>query len=321
MTPTANRIQHDRSIEGMVYGFLGVLGFSFTLPATRLAVASFDPVIVGLGRALIAACFAAPLLLLTRQKRPSASQWRSIAIVIAGVIIGFPMLTAWAMRLVPAAHGAVVLGLLPLATAIAGVLRAHEHPSIGFWLASATGSFAVVAFALASGGGSIHSADIALLGAVVLAALGYAEGARIARELGGWQVICWALVAAAPILLVPVGLAIRAHGLEARSSSWFGLAYVSMISMFLAFFAWYHGLAIGGVARVSQLQLLQPFLTLAFSALFLGERFGLGAMACAGLVALSIFVSRRSRVTLRHPGTPRPPVLRTESPAPRTGSS
>ena len=312
---------HVNSSEGLVYGFLGVLGFSFTLPATRMAVASLDPVIVGLGRALIAACLAAPLLLLTRQTRPSARQWRSIVLVVVGVIIGFPMLTAWAMRLVPAAHGAVVLGLLPLATAIAGALRAHESPSGMFWLASATGSFAVIAFALASGGGSFHPADIALLGAVVLAALGYAEGARIARELGGWQVICWALLLAAPFLIVPVGLAIRTHGLEASASSWFGLAYVSLISMFLAFFAWYHGLATGGVSRISQLQLLQPLLTLALSALFLGERFGLDAMACAGLVALSIFVSRRSRVTHVRSHTAQPPTLSTESPAPRRGSS
>ena len=321
MNPAQPRIQHDNHFEGLAYGFLGVLGFSFTLPATRLAVASFDPVIVGLGRALIAACLAAPLLLLTRQKRPSVRQWRSIALVVIGVIVGFPMLTAWAMRLVPAAHGAVVLGLLPLATAIAGAIIAHERPSTMFWLASTTGSFAVVAFALASGGGSFHPADVALLGAVALAALGYAEGARIARELGGWQVICWALVLAAPFLLVPVGLAIRMHGLEANASSWFGLAYVSVISMFLAFFAWYHGLATGGVSQVSQLQLLQPFLTLAFSALFLGERFGLGAMACASLVALSIVVSRRSRVTHVHSGKVHRPVLSTESPAPRTGNS
>jgi drug/metabolite transporter (DMT)-like permease len=302
------------SHEGLVYGFLGVLGFSFTLPATRMAVASLDPIIVGLGRALIAA-------LLTRQTRPSVRQWQSIALVVIGVIVGFPMLTAWAMRLVPAAHGAVVLGLLPLATAIAGALRAHERPSAMFWLASTIGSCAVIAFALASNGGHFHPADIALLGAVALAALGYAEGARIARELGGWQVICWALLLAAPFLIVPVGLAIRAHGLEARASSWFGLVYVSVISMFLAFFAWYRGLATGGVSRVSQLQLLQPFLTLAFSALFLGERFGLGALACAGLVALSIFVSRRSRVTHVHPHTVRQPTLSTESPEPRTENS
>ncbi|MGE0189771.1 MAG: DMT family transporter [Steroidobacteraceae bacterium] len=206
------------------------------------------------------------------------------------------MLTAWAMRIVPASHGAIVLGLLPLATAIAGSVRAHEKPSRTFWFASAAGSFAVVAYSWLSGGGSLQPADMALLAAVILAALGYAEGARLARELGGWQVICWALVLSVPLLIWPVAVAIWKHGLVASSSSWMGLAYVSGISMFLAFFAWYHGLAVGGVARVSQLQLLQPFLTLLFSALLLGEHLGVSAMLTAGVVALSIFVSRRSRV-------------------------
>ena len=212
------------------------------------------------------------------------------------VIMGFPLLTAWAMRLVPASHGAVVLGLLPLATAIAGSIRAHERPSPAFWYASVFGSSAVVAYALSIGGGSFQLADLALLGAVILAALGYAEGARLARELGGWQVICWALLLSVPFLSGPVGFAIWQHGLAASLSSWVGFTYVSLISMFLAFFAWYHGLAVGGVARVSQLQLLQPFLTLGFAALFLGEHFGLGAVLSAAVVALSILVSRRSRV-------------------------
>ena len=218
--------------------------------------------------------------------------------MVVGVVVGFPTLTAWAMRIVPAAHGAVVLGLLPLATALAGVLRAHERPAPLFWCASAAGSFAVVGFALATGGGSFHPADLALLGAVALAALGYAEGGRLARELGGWQVICWALVLAAPFLVVPVALALWRHGFTATPAAWGGFLYVSLVSMFLAFFAWFHGLAVGGVARVSQLQLLQPFFTLTAAALFLGERIGPGAIVCAGAVALSIFVGRRSRIVI-----------------------
>jgi drug/metabolite transporter (DMT)-like permease len=301
MKISQHRPAQKNSFEGLAFGFLGVLGFSFTLPATRMAVASLDPIIVGLGRALVAACLAAPLLFFTRQKRPSALQWRSIVLVVVGVIIGFPMLTAWAMCLVPASHGAVVLGLLPLATAIAGAVRMQERPSITFWIASAVGSIAVIVFALASGEGSFHSADFALLGAVALAAIGYAEGARVARELGGWQVICWALILATPFLIGPVGFAIWKHGLVASLPSWMGFAYVSVISMFLAFFAWYHGLAMGGVSRVSQLQLLQPFLTLGFSALFLGERFSKGAIISVGIVALSIFISRRRHVSIKSP--------------------
>ncbi len=284
------------SSEGLAFGFIGVLGFSFTLPATRLAVASIDPVIVGLGRALIAASLAAPLLLVTRQKMPERRQWLSILIVAIGVVVGFPMLTALAMRQLPASHGAVVLGLLPFATAIAGAIRAHERPSNLFWFASASGSFAVIAYALSMGGGSFHLADFALIGAVICAALGYAEGARLAREIGGWQVICWALLASVPFLIGPVCFKVWQHGLVAKPSAWFGFAYVSIVSMFLAFFAWYRGLAMGGVARVSQLQLLQPFLTLGFATLFLGERFSLGAFLSSSVVVTSIFVSRRSQV-------------------------
>jgi drug/metabolite transporter (DMT)-like permease len=283
--------------KGFAFGFLGVLGFSFTLPATRMAVATLDPLVVGLGRALVAACLAMPLLYFTRQRLPSRRHWPGIAVVLIGVVIGFPTLSAWAMRFVPASHGAVVLALLPLLTAIAAVFRAHERPSAAFWYISVLGSLAVVTYALSMGGGRLHPADLALFGAAALAALGYAEGARLARELGGWQVICWALVSSMPVLVWPVGFAVWRHGLHGVAlSSWVGFAYVSLVSMFLAFFAWYHGLATGGVARVSQLQLLQPFLTLGLAALFLGERFGAGAMLASAVVAASIYVTRRCRV-------------------------
>lgn len=284
------------SYKGLFFGFIGVLGFSFTLPATRLAVASIDPVVVGLGRALVAASLAAPLLLITKQKIPEKHHWLSILIVMIGVIVGFPMLTAIAMLEVPASHGAVVLGLLPFATAIAGSIRAHERPSSLFWCASGSGSVAVIAYALSSGGGSFHLADFILLGAVLLAAFGYAEGARLAREIGGWQVICWALVVSVPFLIGPVWIKVWQHGLVAKPSAWLGFAYVSIVSMFLAFFAWYRGLAIGGVARVSQLQLLQPFMTLGFASIFLGERFSAGALLSVSVVVSTIFVSKRSKV-------------------------
>jgi drug/metabolite transporter (DMT)-like permease len=205
------------------------------------------------------------------------------------------------MHRVDSSHGAVVLGMLPLATAIAGFLRAHERPSAGFWLASVVGSGTVIGFALAAGDGSFRSADLALLASVVLTAMGYAEGGRLSREMGGWQVICWAVVLGVPFLVPSVAWLIWRHGLEATPASWAGFAYVSLVSAFLGFFAWYRGLATGGVARVGQLQLLQPFFTLAFAATFLGERFGLGAVLAATLVALSIFISRKTRITLTTP--------------------
>ena len=287
-------------LRGYAYGLLGVLCFSITLPATRVAVASLDPFFVGLGRELVAACLAAPLLYFTRQPRPNASQLRRLGVVVLGLVIGFPTLSAWAMHRVDSSHGAVVLGLLPLATAVASFLRAHERPSFGFWCASAVGSFTVIAYSLAAGGGSFRSADRALLAAVVCTAFGYAEGGRLGREMGGLQVICWAVVLGMPLLIPAVGFLVWQHGLSATPLSWLGFAYVSLVSAFLAFFAWYHGLAIGGVARVGQVQLLQPFFTMAFAAAFLGERFGPGAIIAASVVALSIFIGRKTKITHRH---------------------
>lgn len=283
-------------IRGYAFGLLGVIAFSITLPATRVAVGSFDPFFIGLGRELVAACLAAPLLFFTRQPWPNASQLRRLWIVVAALVFGFPIFSALAMQRADASHGAVVLGLLPLATAVAGFLRAHERPSLAFWCASAAGSCAVVVFALAQGGGSFGSGDWALLAAVAASALGYAEGGRLGRELGGWQVICWALVLGFPLVLPTVVWLAWQHGLQATPAAWAGFAYVGIISAFLGFFPWYHGLAIGGVARVGQIQLLQPFFTLAFAAAFLGEAFSLSALLAATLVALSILAGRKAKI-------------------------
>ncbi|MBD2089044.1 DMT family transporter [Microcoleus sp. FACHB-1515] len=278
-----------------MYGLLGVFSFSLTLPATRVAVAELDPTFVGLGRAIVAAGLAAIALRVTRQPLPTKSQWRDLAIVAFGVILGFPLLSAWAMRQLPAAHGAVVIGLIPLATAIAATMRGNERPSFRFWLATAIGSGTIVAFTLASGGGHFQIPDVALIGAVVAAAIGYAEGGKLARSIGGWQVICWALVLAAPVLIVPTLLAAQS-GLSASPIAWLGFAYVCVISQFVGFFAWYHGMAIAGVARVSQLQLLQPFLTIAFSALLLHEQITLPTIAAACIVIACVGIGRRSLV-------------------------
>lgn len=294
---SATSIQNgDERGRGLAFGLLAVILFSITLPATRLAVGSLHPLVVGFGRELVAACLAAPLLYFTRQSMPTVTQLRGLCLVLLGAVIGFPTLTAWAMQRADASHGAVVLGLLPMATAIAGVFRAHERPPLSFWCANAFGSTTVVCYALASGGGRFSGADFALFGAVVCAALGYAEGGRLGREIGGWQVICWALLLSIPLLIPCVAWIVWRHGLAATPAAWAGFAYVSLVSAFLGFFAWYHGLAIGGIARVGQLQLLQPFFTLTFAALFLGESFGLGAILCATLVTLAIFIGRRNEI-------------------------
>ncbi len=292
------------STKGMIFGLLAVMAFSCTLPATRLAVAAFDPVAVGLGRAVVAAFPAALLLLLTKQRWPNASQWKRLAIVALGVIVGFPVCSAWAMQRADASHGAVIMGILPLATAVAAFLRAGERPGLRFWLSSIAGSATVVVFSLSSSSGSLSPADGAILLAIALAAMGYAEGGRLAREIGGWQVICWALVLAFPFILGPLLWLISQHGLAAPASAWGGFLYLSFVSAFLGFFAWYHGLALGGVARVGQLQLLQPFFTFIAAASFLGERFGWKPVACAALVAVFILTGRGKPI--------RRPLLRRE---------
>lgn len=289
-------------VRGLFFGLLAVLAFSLTLPATRVAVAALDPVFVGLGRSLIAALIALFLLVLTRPCLPSRSQWRGLVMVAAGVIVGFPLLTAWAMERVPAAHGAILLGILPLATAATGALRAGERPSAGFWIAAVLGSILVVGFALLSGAGRPTPADLALLGAVLAAALGYAEGGRLAQTLGGWQVICWALVLAAPFLMIPVLLTSPSQAAltSIPIDAWIAFAYVALISQLFGFFLWYHALAVGGIARVSQIQLLQPFFTLFAAGLWFGEH--ITPLMIAFVVAVMLVVAVGRKMPIRRTG-------------------
>jgi drug/metabolite transporter (DMT)-like permease len=278
-------------------GLLGVLGFSFTLPATRVAVEHLDPIFIGLGRAAVAALPAALLLALWRERPPDRRTLARLAVVALGVVFGFPLLSALALRSLTSAHSAVIVGLLPAATAAMAVARAGERPSPGFWVASGLGLVAVLAFAAAQGAGAPSGADLLVLGAVALGAVGYAEGGALARDLGGSRVICWALVLSVPITL-PVGLigGGLAGGLHAPADAWLCFAYVSLVSMFLAFFAWYAALALGGVAKTGQVQLLQPLLTLVWSAALLGEHVSAGTIAAALAVVASVLATQRARV-------------------------
>ncbi len=281
--------------RGFAFGLLGVLAFSLTLPATRIAAPALGGVVVGLGRAEVAALLAAALLLVRREPVPPRRLWPGLAIVAGGVVVGFPLLTSFALRQLPAAHGAVVVGLLPAATAVMAVARAGERPPPAFWWASGAGVGAVLFFAAAQGAGAPQPADALLLAAVALAGLGYAEGGRLAREMGGWRVICWALVLAAPFLLPPVAVAVARGGIAGDGRAWAAFAYVSVVSMFLGFFAWYRGLALGGIARVGQVQLIQPVLTLAWAALLLGEVVDLPTALAALLVVGTVALGRRVR--------------------------
>jgi drug/metabolite transporter (DMT)-like permease len=277
------------------WGFLGVLGFSFSLPATRLAVADLDPVVVGLGRAVVAAALAAALLALRREPLPARADWPRLALVAVGVVFGFPIFSSLALRDLSSAHASVIVGMLPAATAVMAALRGGERPSLAFWGASAAGLAAVLAFAATQGAGGVAPADLYVLAAVALAALGYAEGGALSRRLGGPQVICWALVLSAPILVPVVALRIGATGLHAGADAWLGFAYVSLISMFLAFFAWYRGLALGGIARIGQIQLAQPVLTLCWAALLLGEQVTLATVVAALAVLASVVATQATR--------------------------
>ena len=293
--PVANR---PSATQGVVFGFFGVLAFSFTLPFTRIAVADINPLFVGGGRAVVAAVLAIIVLAIVRPLRPRGRQWMRLAIVAVGVVAGFPVLTSLALQTVPATHGAVVIGLLPVATAIAAVLRGGERPSLLFWLASSVGAVAVVGFVILTSGGfsGLHLADLLLLGAVALAAIGYSEGALLSRELGSWQTICWALIVGLPAML-PLALAGTAGGWpQADAASWASFAYLAVISQFVGFFAWYRGLAIGPIARVSQIQLIQPVMTIAWSALILGEQLTLLVLVGAVVVLLCAVTAVRSRI-------------------------
>lgn len=255
----------------MLLGLLGVALFSLTLPATRMALESFDPLFVATGRASLAAALAAIYLFAGKHRFPNRTELKYLLLVIAGVCFGFPIFTALAMKHVDASHGGVMLGIMPLTTAAAGALLFKERPSTGFWVMAVLGSALVIAFSLIRGSGALQWADLALLLAVITGSVAYATGGYLSKTLGGLQVISWALVLTSPVLIL---IASR-HTPEALSSvtirGWIGFIYAALISQYLGFLPWFKGMALGGIARVGQTQLVQPFFTLIASALLLGE--------------------------------------------------
>jgi drug/metabolite transporter (DMT)-like permease len=290
-----------RPQAGFVLGLLGVVGFSFSLPATRLAVVDLDPWFVTFARAFAAAALAALYLLAVRAPLPTREQWRRLTLVAGGAVIGFPLLTGLALVTSESQHGAVAVALLPGATALAAVARANERPGPLFWIAAAAGLLIVVTFTAASSGGALRGADLFLLAAVAVCAIAYAEGGVLSRDLGGARTICWALILSTPVTIPIAVVTAATTSLNAEATAWLGLAYVSLISMFLAFFAWYAGLARGGVAKVGQIQLLQPLLTFLWAGLILGEHVGVGTILAAGGVLASVVVTQRARVGRRVP--------------------
>lgn len=274
---------------------LGVLAFSFTFPATTLAERGFDAYLVGAGRSVIAAVVAAACLRAARAPLPTRERWGGLIAVAIGCGIGFGLLSALALRHTSSTHAAVVVGLLPAATAIVAVIRVGDRPGPVFWAASAAGTAVVVAYAISRGSGTLHIADVLLLAALVVAAVGYAEGGRLARGMPGWQVIAWGVLLALPVSLPITVVALARHPpAHPGAAAVAGFAYVGIVSMFLGFFAWYRGLAEAGVAKASQLQLAQPLLTIVWSAPLLGDRLDPLALGAAVIVAACVLVTQRS---------------------------
>ncbi|MBB4931731.1 drug/metabolite transporter (DMT)-like permease [Lipingzhangella halophila] len=278
--------------------------FSFTVPFTRVAVGGLSPLFIGSARAVIAALLAAAALALTRQHLPSGRQWVRLAAVAGGIVVGFPLLTSYALTAAPASHGAVVIALIPAATATMAVARGKERPPLSFWIMAAVGALSAVGFAsLHSGGfGQLHWSDLLLFGAVIAAAVGYAEGGMLSRELGSWQTVSWALVLASPLMVALMVVSMLQQPQSGTPLVWAAFAYLAVVSMFLGFFAWYRGLGIGPMAQVSQVQLVQPVLSIIWAALLLREELtwptllgGVAVILCAGIAVRIRLDSNASR--------------------------
>ena len=274
-------------------GLLGVIIFSGSLPATRVAIGGFSPLFLTSARAVIAALLGMALLVALQQKRPARSDLRSLAVVALGVVVGFPLLTALALQHISAARSIVFIGLLPLCTAIFGVLRGGEQPKPAFWLFSIAGSALVAGFALSESGNGSLTGDLLMIGAILLCGLGYADGATLSRRLGGWQVISWALLLSLPVMAVLALATLPDTLADVQMPAWIGLAYVSVFSMLVGFVFWYRGLALGGISGVGQLQLLQPFFGLALAGLLLGEPVAWSMIAVTALVVLCVAGAKR----------------------------
>lgn len=282
--------------KGMCLGLLGVIGFGLTLPATKYALPYMNPFFIGFGRSVFAAIVAVLLLVFLRQKIPSRSQLKQIIIVSLGVVIGFPFFTSWAMQHVSATHGGVVVGVLPLFTAIVATVIGQDKPSISFWIVAALGSVLVMTYTFRHSSGGVVIADLALLAAIASAAIGYAIGARVSKEIGGWQVICWALILALPLTIIPTMLSVPASFKDIPTTALLSFVYLSLGSQLLAFFAWYLGMSIGGITRVSQVQLLQPFITLLAAVVLLNEALDTESIVFVSMVVGCIWLSKKMPV-------------------------
>jgi len=285
---------------GLLLGFAGVVLFGGTLPATRIAVAGLDPWFVTSARAALAGVASVILLLILRRRLPTPRQWMELAAATFFVTVCFPLFTALAMQTVPAAHGGVVIGIMPIATAVAATVIIGERPSLGFWIAALVGAALVVVYALRHGGADTFAAgDLLLLLAVASGGIGYTLCGRLSLTMPGWEVISWALV----VTLLPATIASivlwPANAASVPAASWAGLAYVAFMSQWLAFFVWNAGMALAGIARVSQVQLLQTFVTVALAAWVNHEAIDTETIVFAVAVVATVLIGQHMRIARR----------------------
>ena len=285
----------SRARLGLLLGFIGMVIFGGTLPATRIAVSQIDPIALTALRTAIAGLCSLALLIVLRRPLPPRALWPQLVITMLCVAILFPLLMSLGMQTVDASHGGVVLGVLPIATALVAVGITHERPRLLFWIASVAGAALVIAFALRQGGGALSSGDLLLFAAVAVAAVGYAFSGRLTSQMPGWEVISWVLVIALPVAIPAAALTMPEDITHIALKPWLGLLYVALFSQWIGFFAWNAGLAMGGIARVSQIQLLQPFVTFALASFFNDESITPQILLFAAAVVVTVAVSTRTR--------------------------
>ena len=285
----------SREQLGLLLGFVGMVIFGGTLPAPRLAVSAIDPIAITALRAAIAGGCSLAVLIALRRPLPPRALWPQLFIAMLCVVILFPLFMSLGMQTVDASHGGVVLGVLPIATALVAVAITHERPRSLFWIASLAGAALVIAFALRQGGGTMSSGDLMLFVAVAMGAIGYAFSGRLTSNMPGWEVISWALVIALPVSIPAAWLTMPADIMQLPTKPLLGLLYVTLFSQWIGFFAWNAALAMGGIARVSQVQLLQPFVTFALAAWFNGESITWQIVAFAAAVVATVAISTRTR--------------------------
>ena len=285
----------SRERLGLLLGFVGMVIFGGTLPATRLAVSQIDPIALTSLRTAIAGLCSLVLLVALRRPLPPRALWPQLALTMLCVAVLFPLLMSMGMQTVDASHGGVVLGILPIATALVAVAITHERPRPLFWIASVAGAALVIAFSLRQGGGAFSTGDLLLFAAVAVSAIGYAFSGRLTSQMPGWEVISWILVIGLP-LSIPAAVLTMPHDVgQIALKPWLGLLYVALFSQWIGFFAWNAGMAMGGIARVSQIQLLQPFVTFALAAFFNDETITLQILLFAAAVVVTVAISTRTR--------------------------